>query len=62
MPEASTVDQIMDEVTDTVDYVREHGIKDMVSGVTSWVKAHPTQALIGALALGFLVAALSRRH
>lgn len=62
MPEASTVDQIMDEVTDTVDYVREHGVKEVVSSVTSWVKAHPTQALIGALAIGFLAAVLTRRH
>lgn len=62
MPEATTVDEIMEEVSSTVEYVREHGLKDMVSGVTSWVKAHPTQALVGALALGFLAAALTRRH
>jgi hypothetical protein len=34
----------------------------MVNDVTSWVKAHPTQALLGALALGFLASLLLRRH
>jgi hypothetical protein len=61
MPEA-TVEDIIDDVTDTVEYVRELGITDMVNSATSWVKAHPTQALIGALALGFLVAVLARRQ
>ena len=62
MPEASTVDDVMDEITETVDYVREHGLKDVVNGVTSWAKGHPTHALIGAVALGFLIAVLVRRR
>ena len=62
MPETSTAEYVMDEITETVDYVREHAIKDMVKDVTSWVKANPTPALIGALALGFLVAVLVRRR
>jgi len=62
MPEASTAEYVIDEITETVDYVREHGIKDMVEGVTAWAKDHPAQALIGALALCFLAAVMVRRH
>lgn len=62
MPEASTVETVIDEMAATVDYVREHGVEDVVEGVTGWVKANPTYALVGALALGFLAAVLLRRH
>jgi ElaB/YqjD/DUF883 family membrane-anchored ribosome-binding protein len=34
----------------------------MVSDLQSYVKSHPTQALLGAAALGFLAAVLLRRH
>ena len=61
MPEASTAEYVMDEINETVDYVREHGLKNVVQDATSWAKNHPTQALVGALALGFLVAVLVRR-
>jgi len=62
MPEASTAEYVIDEITETVDYVREHALKDMVKDVTSWVKEHPTHALIGAVALGFLATMLLRRR
>jgi ElaB/YqjD/DUF883 family membrane-anchored ribosome-binding protein len=62
MPETSTAEHVINEISETAEYVREHAIKDMVNDVTSWVKAHPTQALLGALALGFLASVLLRRH
>ena len=46
----------------TADYFREHEMKEMVSDLNSYVKSHPTQALLGAAALGFLTAVLLRRR
>jgi len=43
-------------------YLREHDAKAMLADAQSYVRSHPTQALIGAAALGFLAAALLRRR
>ena len=43
-------------------YFRENDTKAMLSDLQSYVKSHPTQALIGAAAVGFLAAALLRRR
>jgi len=43
-------------------YLREHDSKAMLADLESFVKSHPTQALIGAAAVGFLAAALLRRR
>ena len=43
-------------------YLREHDAKAMLSDLQSFVKSHPAQALIGAVAVGFLAAALLRRR
>ena len=43
-------------------YLRENDTKAMLSDLQSYVKSHPTQALIGAAAFGFLAAALLRRR
>jgi ElaB/YqjD/DUF883 family membrane-anchored ribosome-binding protein len=43
-------------------YLREHDTQDMLADLRAYVKAHPTQALIGAAAFGFLAAALLRRR
>jgi ElaB/YqjD/DUF883 family membrane-anchored ribosome-binding protein len=43
-----------DSLGTTADYLREHEMKDMMSDLASFIKAHPTQALIGAAVVGFL--------
>jgi ElaB/YqjD/DUF883 family membrane-anchored ribosome-binding protein len=48
-------------VESSVQYFREHGFKDVVDDLTAYVKSHPTQALIGAAALGFIAGRLLRR-
>jgi len=45
-----------------VDYFRNHDTSDMLEDLNGYVKNHPTQALLGAAALGFLAAALLRRR
>ena len=52
----------VDQFKSTTDYFREHDAKDMVDDLNSWVKAHPTQALLAAAALGFVAAAWLRRR
>lgn len=52
----------VNKVGATADYFREHEMKEMVSDLNSYVKSHPTQALLGAAALGFLAAVLLRRR
>jgi len=43
-----------DKIGGAAQYVREHDVKDVMSEVESFVKDHPTQALIGAVVVGFL--------
>jgi ElaB/YqjD/DUF883 family membrane-anchored ribosome-binding protein len=52
----------VDQFNATAGYLREHEIKEMADDLNSWVKSHPTQALIAAAALGFVAAALLRRR
>jgi ElaB/YqjD/DUF883 family membrane-anchored ribosome-binding protein len=52
----------VDQFNATAGYLREHDVKAMADDLTSWVKSHPTQALIGAVALGFVAAAFLRRR
>ena len=44
-----------DKLESTADYVREHDVRDMMGDVEHFVKDHPTQSLIAAAAVGFLV-------
>src|SRR5262245_60660888 len=46
---------------DTVEYFREQGFKGVGDDVTKYVKSHPVQALVAALALGFVAGQLLRR-
>jgi ElaB/YqjD/DUF883 family membrane-anchored ribosome-binding protein len=46
----------------TADYFRTHDLGDMLDDVGGYVKTHPTQALVGATALGFLAGWLLRRR
>jgi len=44
-----------DKMRATADYVRDHDVSDMVSGVGSFIQRYPAQALISAVAIGFLI-------
>jgi ElaB/YqjD/DUF883 family membrane-anchored ribosome-binding protein len=46
--------QTADTLDATAQYLRDHQVKDMMSDVQSFIKAHPAQALIGAAVVGFL--------
>ena len=46
--------QTADKLGATADYLREHEAKDIASDFQSFLKAHPAQALIGAVVVGFL--------
>jgi ElaB/YqjD/DUF883 family membrane-anchored ribosome-binding protein len=45
----------------TADYVRDNSMRDAVVDLKDYVKAHPTQALIGAAVVGFLAGRLLQR-
>jgi ElaB/YqjD/DUF883 family membrane-anchored ribosome-binding protein len=49
------------KLSHAADYFRENEMKEIVSDLQGYVKTHPTQALLGAAALGFLAAILLRR-
>ena len=52
----------VDQFHAATEYVRGHDAQEMVSDLKSWVKAHPTQALVAAVAIGFVAAAFMRRR
>ena len=52
----------VDQFNAATDYFREHEMKEIAEDAKEWVRQHPTQAIIGAAALGFLTAALLRRR
>ncbi len=53
--------QAADNLGATATYVREHTMRDMFSDLERYVKTHPTQALLGAVVMGFLVGRTIRR-
>lgn len=46
--------QTADKLSQTADYIRDHEVKDMAGELQGYVKAHPTQAILGAAIVGFL--------
>src|SRR5262245_30190357 len=50
------------QLSEATDYFRKHDAKEIMEDVNGWVKAHPTQALVAAAAVGFVGAALLRRR
>jgi ElaB/YqjD/DUF883 family membrane-anchored ribosome-binding protein len=44
------------------DYFRGRDMREMAADLDEFIRAHPTQALIGAAAVGFALATLLRRH
>ena len=57
----SAAHQVKEQVDSTVSYFREHDAKAVMNDLTSYVKSHPTQALIGAAIVGFIAGRLVRR-
>lgn len=53
--------QAADKLGATADYVRGNKMGDMVSDLGKYVKANPTQALLGALVIGFFAGRMMRR-
>jgi ElaB/YqjD/DUF883 family membrane-anchored ribosome-binding protein len=51
-----------DKLQDTAHYLREHDFRDMMDDVESVVRRRPGQALLGALAVGFLVGRSMRKQ
>ena len=46
---------------DTVGYFRDNDARAMADDLKSYVKSHPAQALIGAIAIGFFAGRMIRR-
>ena len=53
---ASLAHSTADKLTATADYIREHDVNAMFQDVQAIVKKNPVPALLGAAALGFLLA------
>jgi ElaB/YqjD/DUF883 family membrane-anchored ribosome-binding protein len=56
---SNVASRVQQKVTD---YVRSHDASDMLEDLNSYVKQYPTQAVVAAMAFGFLAAALLRRR
>ena len=52
----------VDQFNAASEYFRDHDMNEIAEDAKAWVREHPTQALIGAAAVGFLAAALLRRR
>ena len=53
--------QAADRLGATADYVRDNTMQDAAADLEAYVKAHPTQALIGAAIVGFFAARMLTR-
>jgi len=53
--------QTADTLSATADYVRDNTMRDAMADLKSYVKAHPTQALVGAVVVGFMAGRLLQR-
>ena len=51
-----------DQLNAATDYFRGHDMKEIADDAKAWVRENPTQAIIGAAAVGFLAATLLRRR
>jgi ElaB/YqjD/DUF883 family membrane-anchored ribosome-binding protein len=52
---AGAVHSAADTVQATADYVREHDVQDMITGIGDFVRRYPGRSLLAAAAVGFLV-------
>ncbi len=53
--------QAADKLGATADYVRENTMQDVLLDLEAYVKAHPTQALLGAAVVGFFAGRMLSR-
>jgi ABC-type transporter Mla subunit MlaD len=53
--------QAADGLVATADYLREKKMRDMWADLEGFLKAHPTQALLGAVVVGFCAGRMLRR-
>ncbi len=53
--------QAADTLDTTADYVRETTTRDALADIAAYVKAHPTQALLGAAVVGFFAGRMLSR-
>ena len=44
----------------TATYLREHDTQTMLNDIEAYVRGHPTQAVIGAVAVGFVLGRMLR--
>ena len=51
-----------DKLQGTAHYIREHDFRDMMGDVETVIRRRPGQALLGALAIGFLVGRSMRKQ
>ena len=58
---AKVAHSIADGMESTASYLRDHDFKDMGEDVMGVCRRHPAQALISALAIGFLLGRAARR-
>ena len=59
---ASAADSAAEALTSSADYVRDHDIRDMIDDLIDVVRNNPGPALLGAVALGFVVGRALSRH
>jgi len=52
--------QTAEKLNATAGYLRDHDVADIASEMKDFVKAHPTQAIIGAVVIGFLAGRAAR--
>jgi hypothetical protein len=52
---------IRQKMDDAVQFVRDGGLRTLADDAASYLRAHPTQALIGAVVLGFWAGRMARR-
>lgn len=50
-----------EKLNSAVDYFREHDVRAITNDFKGYLQSHPTQALIGAVVLGFLAGRAIRR-
>ena len=56
-----TLSGAREKLSGAVDYFREHDARAITNDFKGYLQSHPTQALIGAVVLGFLAGRVMRR-
>ena len=56
-----TAVSVRQKMDDAVQFVRDGGLRTMADDAAGYLRAHPTQALIGAVLIGFWAGRMARR-